>query len=938
MRTIGSSLLSVLLLSALVLVIAAPVAAQQSAQTEASDSKCLVAPSMGDPPPSNGLVTTEFTAVLEPFDSLPSASAPTAGVEEPSGDEISAPLAGWVTIMSEDAEGAFPDANGWGVVDQTSTDGLDFWDDVTCRFYAGSSSIWAAGSGDMTGCSTYDNNMDAWMVYGPFDLSGNVTDAKLEFTFWLKSEAYSDFFGWLASSNGENFSGIQVSGDSSGWQAMSLDLSAYAGEPSVWIAFNFTSDLDVNSYEGAYVDNIILSKHVVDSLEPDIDITPASMSFERSRSTSNAVVQASTADGTDYSQLFAAVEADGQLPVIVRLKTGFVPEGGLDTPLAVGEQRYTIDYAQTQVLADLSGQTVESVKRYQYAPHMALTVDADGLDVLMNSPEVESIVEDVAVPPTLDLSIPLINAEDAWAAGYTGSGQVVAVLDTGVDSSHTFLNGKVVSEACYSSNTTESTSWCPTGQESEIGVGAAVNCDTTISSCKHGTHVAGIAAGDGDSFDGVAPDADIIAIQVFSRFADCSAYGILSPCTLSYTSDQMLGLEYVYALRNSHSIAAANMSLGGGAYSSACDTNPLKATIDNLRSAGIAAVIASGNSENSDAISAPACISSAVSVGATTSQDPVDEVASYSNSAAILDLLAPGSSINSSVPGGGFESWNGTSMATPHVAGAWALLKSQQPDATVDDILYAFTSTGVPILDTRNGLTHPRVDVHAALVAAASEQVLTIHNAGYEDLNVASVSVAEISSAGVTAAGVECDWLLLTPPVTPFSVAPGSTEPVGVGVDVCESAGTYTKIIRIISDDPDEGTVDVSVTLDVAGPLVVTLNWFLAEADGDVVDFQWQTGSETGTAGFHILAKIADGSVAQLNDELIPSSVIDSVAPTRYSFSTVTDATVFFLQEVGVNGSVVMHGPFELSEPSGVYLPQDDEPVSPAIWLPMLMN
>ena len=101
-----------------------------------------------------------------------------------------------------------------------------------------------------------------------------------------------------------------------------------------------------------------------------------------------------------------------------------------------------------------------------------------------------------------------------------------------------------------------------------------------------------------------------------------------------------------------------NLSLGGGKYSANCDSEPEKPAIDNLRSAGIATVVASGNDGYRDSISAPACISSAVSVGSTTDSDTVS---SFANLASILSLLAPGSSINSSVPGGGFAVWSGTS-------------------------------------------------------------------------------------------------------------------------------------------------------------------------------------------------------------------------------------------------------------------------------------
>ena len=240
-----------------------------------------------------------------------------------------------------------------------------------------------------------------------------------------------------------------------------------------------------------------------------------------------------------------------------------------------------------------------------------------------------------------------------------------------------------------------------------------LNCDPIEDDCEddcdHGTHVAGIAAGKngsfaGNTFSGVAKDASIIAIQVFSRFDNGGFCGGSSPCVLSYTSDQIRGLERVYALRNTYKIASANMSIGGTTYTSPCDAVniTLKDAINDLRDAGIATVIASGNNGETNAISFPGCISSAVSVGNTTKQDVVS---SFSNSAYFLSLLAPGSSITSSVPGTGYEAWNGTSMAAPHVAGAWAVLRQANPDAGVTGVLDALQATGVPVIDMRSELT-----------------------------------------------------------------------------------------------------------------------------------------------------------------------------------------------------------------------------------------
>jgi subtilisin family serine protease len=139
-----------------------------------------------------------------------------------------------------------------------------------------------------------------------------------------------------------------------------------------------------------------------------------------------------------------------------------------------------------------------------------------------------------------------------------------------------------------------------------------------------------------------------------------------------------------------------------------------KTSIDNLAGKNIATVIASGNEGFTDAVGAPGCISTAVTVGSVTKSDTVSD---FSNSAPMVDLLAPGSRINSSVLGDLFGTMSGTSMATPHVAGAFAALSSKAADKSVAEILDALESTGQPITDSRNSLTKPRIDVKAALDA-----------------------------------------------------------------------------------------------------------------------------------------------------------------------------------------------------------------------------
>ena len=185
----------------------------------------------------------------------------------------------------------------------------------------------------------------------------------------------------------------------------------------------------------------------------------------------------------------------------------------------------------------------------------------------------------------------------------------------------------------------------------------------------------------------------------------------------------MAGLNRVYALRNTYNIASANMSLGGGIFSSSCDNENSLITeiISKLKSARIATTVSSGNNGYSANISFPACVSDAIAVGATSdftgallgSSFVTDQRVFYSNNSGQLDIYAPGSVIRSSVPGNGFEEFNGTSMAAPHVAGAYAIFKHAMPDQTVFVFESVIKNSG-PVV-SHSGVNRRRLDISDVL-------------------------------------------------------------------------------------------------------------------------------------------------------------------------------------------------------------------------------
>lgn len=423
------------------------------------------------------------------------------------------------------------------------------------------------------------------------------------------------------------------------------------------------------------------------------------------------------------------------------------------------EQAFTASLRATQnaVMADAFGSAEAGAQRavrlFDLVPMFAANVTTAEMAKLKADPRVERVEPDGLSKPELLDSLPLIKmtgSSGAYALNAKGSGRVVVVLDTGVNKNHEFLKNKVIAEACFNSNVPGdgAASRCPGGGTTSTASGAGADCSASIEGCGHGTHVAGIAAGyntsksSGEPANGVAYSAKIMAINVFTRFSkdsgNCGA-GATKDCVLSYTSDQIAALEYVRSknrkIGTAYTIDSANMSLGGGVYSSYCNGDPRQPSMHALRVQGVATTVAAGNEYYVDAVSAPGCISDAITVSASSKRTTGknERTSVYSNIASFVDLLAPGGDfgypfntsrdqIKSSFLNGGYGNLAGTSMAAPHVAGAVAAIRSRSACKykSVTEIESAFRTTGTAIKDWRivtgvPQITKRRLDVVAAM-------------------------------------------------------------------------------------------------------------------------------------------------------------------------------------------------------------------------------
>jgi subtilisin family serine protease len=415
--------------------------------------------------------------------------------------------------------------------------------------------------------------------------------------------------------------------------------------------------------------------------------------------------------GGEINALRARVASNGEVRVIVQVDAPQHRLGDL-APAARQSHLQAIASQQSRLSSLARTPGLREITRFRTIPFMVFAVNSAALDRLAAIPLVVGLQEDVPEAPALASSVPVMGAPHAWSLGYEGAGQTIAVLDTGVQSSHAFFApNRVIAEACFSTNQglvddRYSMSLCPEGASSSTVSGSGQPCAGSVNpGCGHGTHVAGIVAGNdgaGPNF-GVAKSASLISIQVFSCISSlegCDGVRNLG----AYVSDQIQALEHVLLLSENIDISAVNMSLGGSRFSSeaSCDQENVarKAVIDNLRSAGIPTIVAAGNNSSRTSLSQPACISTAISVGNTTD---ADAIAANSNVATFLDLLAPGSQVDSAAVGGGVTSISGTSMAAPHVSGAWAILREAAPGATIEEILAVLQETGESVDDQRLG-------------------------------------------------------------------------------------------------------------------------------------------------------------------------------------------------------------------------------------------
>lgn len=466
------------------------------------------------------------------------------------------------------------------------------------------------------------------------------------------------------------------------------------------------------------------------------------------------------------------------------------------------------------------------------------------LEKLLQHSGTAAVFRDAEIYPHLAYSLPFIKQPPLAAAGVTGGGEGVAVIDTGID----------YTLAGFGSCTAPG---IPAGCRVAASVDVTGNGVTLNRSANnHGTNVAGIVAG-------TAPGTSIVSINAFYQGGS----------TVSWI---LAGIDWAIDNRDAYHISALNMSLGdGGNYTSPCDrrtSNPFLVPLAGARSAGILPVASSGNSAFTGGMASPACTPGVVSVGAVydanwggpygwgVCSDPAssapDRIPCFSNSASFLTLLAPGAFVTAA----GVQ-MAGTSQAAPHVSAAAAVLKSAHPADTLDQTVARLTSTGVAVTDARNGITFPRLNLLAALGAPANDNFAARAVLDGDAGSVAANNLGATREAGEPmhggGEGGSSVWWSWTPARTGTASISGAGS--GFGTLVSVYTGTGLDALTRIADAA--GTGEATFVVQQGTEYLIAVDGMAGGSGGVVLTRQLTLQADLGVA-------LALSGPAQMGSEL----------------------------------------------------------------------
>lgn len=435
-------------------------------------------------------------------------------------------------------------------------------------------------------------------------------------------------------------------------------------------------------------------------------------------------------------------------------------------------------------------------------------------------PYVKAVHVDQRMEAHTDRSVPLIGAPKVWEElGARGRGIVVAVIDTGIDYRHASL-GKGFGP----------------GFKVAGGWDFANDDADPLDDNGHGTHVAGIVAGNVAPVVGVAPDATLLAYKVLDDEGAGNESDIIAAVERTLDPDGNGDL--------SDRADVANVSLGGPG----TPDGPLVQAVERAIAAGVVFSISAGNAGSNGSIRSPGLAPSAITVGATDLDDHPPRFSSRGPLGGTWllkpEVAAPGDSIRSARRGGGTLTASGTSMAAPHIAGVAALVRELHPGWTPQEVKSAIVSTakavteanGSPaVLGTGTGRVEARRAVAATVLPSPAGLSFGIVTKRGERFSAAR-------TLRLTNHGSVTETLALRAPNVPggtkitivpaeVTLAPGASAEVTVTLDVDKA-----------TPEPSENNVALTGSLELTGTSALRVPWIAV--NGDVLSVTYEGGSD----------------------------------------------------------------------------------------------
>ncbi|OQY07245.1 MAG: hypothetical protein B6I25_02240 [Planctomycetales bacterium 4572_13] len=726
----------------------------------------------------------------------------------------------------------------------------------------------------MTEVGTFTNSASP---YGTFDQSGNVWNWNESIISGqarsIRGGSWRSYYSPLRAANRLSNMEPGNSSDSSGFRLSLVVPGPPPGSPEIRIE---TSSLDFDctdsgggeaqammTMEATTADELLVnmsldSSYTKDEIEQVAGITPQFKLTDAER------IESQFAAGQETVKVIVNLVKPRQLKAMAQFKT---------RSKLSGKQRKQAMLQRQQEIADLQDAVIDSVKanitmktngkgkakgkfklghRFKNISGFSAEVTYEDLETLKNDPFVRSIEPVFELTAHLQQGLPLMNAL-ATRPLYNGMGLSIAICDTGIDSTHPRLDGgKVIGGYDFGDSDGDPS---PNGQA-------------------HGTCCAGIAAGDlgtvGDYIGGIANGAKLYDLKISHGTG-----GSAETAAMVAAWDWCITHQYDDP---ANPIMVVSTSFGGGSHSGICDgeVESMTDAAAGLNAAGITVLASSGNDGYTAAIGWPACISNVVSVGAvydaagsysfSLCDDPdaeADRVTCYSNSADILDILAPSNNAYTTdiVGSDGYSSgdysatFGGTSAACPYAAGAVAALQSAAKETTgsylsPEEVLSRLNLSGVPIADVKvPSIIKPRVDLGEAIASLDdSFETFEIYNDGQRILDVNAIN--------------KPDWVTLLPQ-PPYSVNPNDKVSVLAVVD-CDNCGggNLSGQLKIYSSDSDKspypdavyvykkccqwrGSLDNTCDVDFTDFAMFASKWL----DDTCLPFTWCSGADFDRSG-----------------------------------------------------------------------------------------